>query len=96
MKQVALVNLAPQVQEAAALQVLLYFCRFLGAKMLFCICTFEAIDILLGVVLVPHVLTCSLPSLLSADALLRLLLTDGVGALLTPCSSQGQLAHLQH
>lgn len=55
----------------------------------------KAIDILLGVVLVPHVLTCSLPSLLSADALLRLLLTDGVGALPTPCSSQGQLAQLQ-
>ena len=39
--------------------------------------------------------TCSLPSLLSAEALLRLLLADVVGALLTPYSSQGHIAHLR-
>ena len=41
------------------------------------------------------VLTCSLPSLLSAEALLRLLLADVVGAVLTPYSFQGHVAHLQ-
>lgn len=38
--------------------------------------------------------TCSLPSLPSAEALLRVLLTEGVGPLATPCSSQGQSSHL--
>ena len=39
--------------------------------------------------------TCSLPSLLSAEALLRLLLAEGVSPLVTPRSSHGQSCHLE-
>ena len=39
--------------------------------------------------------TCSLPSLLSAEALLRLLFAEGVSPMVTPRSSHGQSCHLE-